>query len=341
LLLAQRGSLGQGAMKRTRKSLCSFPANPARLRRCKFGNYGVSITTVLITGATRGLGLAAAHAATARGAHVLVAGRSPETVPAVARTVGGEPVLLDLERLADVRAVAEALPAVDVVALNAGVQVVTGASRTPDGFETTFQVNHLAHLLLLDALLARSEPPARVVFVGSGTHDPSRRTGMPAPLEGDVDSWARAEDGDEAPGRAGRRRYTTSKLLNAATAAAIARERPDVHVSCFDPGLMLGTGLSRQYPAAARRLTTLLAPALGLLLPFASSPQSSGRALARLLLEDPAPAASGAYVDHRLRTLPASERARDAGFQAEVLRDSRALLALATNQVRKDARQPS
>ena len=94
------------------------------------------MTTLLITGATRGLGLAAAHAAAARGAHVLVAGRSPETVRATASAVGGEPIVLDLERLADVRAVAQAFPAVDAVALNAGLQVVTGASRTPDGFET-------------------------------------------------------------------------------------------------------------------------------------------------------------------------------------------------------------
>ena len=134
--------------------------------------------------------------------------------------------MLDLERLADVRAVAEALPAADAVALNAGLQVVTGASRTPDGFETTFQVNHLAHLLLLDTLLARSEPPARIVLTGSGTHDPSRRTGLPAPLEGDVGTWARADDGDEQPGVAGRRRYTTSKLLNAAMAGPRGRGGP-------------------------------------------------------------------------------------------------------------------
>ncbi len=73
-------------------------------------------------------------------------------------------------------------------------------------------------------------------------------------------------------------------------------------------------------------MTTLLAPALAMVLPFASTPQSSGRALARLLLEVPAPAASGAYVDHRLHTLPASARARDAGFHTEEPRDSRALL---------------
>lgn len=295
------------------------------------------MTTLLITGATRGLGLGAAHAAAKRGAHVLVAGRSAGAVRDAARAVGGEPIVMDLERLDDVRAVAEALPPVDAVALNAGLQVVSGASRTPDGFETTFQVNHLAHLLLLDALLDQAEPPARVVLTGSGTHDPAQRTGMPDPLAGDVEAWARSGDGDEKPGVAGRRRYTTSKLLNAATAAGVARERPDVHVTCFDPGLMLGTGLSRQYPSAAQRVTGLLAPVLARALPFGSTPQASGLALARLLLDEPAPAASGAYVDFRLRTLPASERARDADFQDEVLRDSRALYAAST--ARGDSRR--
>lgn len=284
------------------------------------------MTTVLITGATRGLGLAAAHAAADRGARVLVAGRSAEAVSATARAVSGEPVVLDLERLEDVRSVADDLPALDAVALNAGLQVVTGATRTPDGFETTFQVNHLSQFLLLDVLLARPEPPKRVVLTGSGTHDPSRRSGMPAPLDGDIGTWSRAGDGGEAPGVAGRRRYTTSKLLNAATAAAVAGERPDIHVTCFDPGLMLATGLSRQYPSFARRVTTLLAPGLAAVVPLASTPRISGRVLARLLLDDPPPAASGAYVDHRLRTVAASERARDVAFQTQVLHDSRALL---------------
>jgi NAD(P)-dependent dehydrogenase (short-subunit alcohol dehydrogenase family) len=284
------------------------------------------VTTVLITGATRGLGLAAAHAAAARGARVLVAGRSPDAVEAAAAAVGGAPVVLDLERLADVRAAARSLPLIDAVALNAGLQVVTGATLTPDGFETTFQVNHLAQLLLLDLLLERSQPPTRVVVTGSGTHDPAQRTGMPAPLDGGAGDWARAGDGGEAAGTAGRRRYTTSKLLNAATAAAIARERPDVHVTCLDPGLMLATGLSRQYPAAIRRATTLLAPALARVVPFTSTPNASGTALARLLLDDPPPAASGAYVDFRLRTVPASQRARDPAFQDAVLGESRALL---------------
>ena len=288
------------------------------------------MSTILITGATRGLGLVAARLAADRGARVLVAGRSSASAGVAATAVGGEPVVLDLERLADVRAVVAGLPALDAVALNAGLQQVSGATRTEDGFETTFQVNHLAQLLLIDLLLASPHPPTRVVLTGSGTHDPAQRTGMPAPLDGDVAAWARAEDGDQAPGVAGRRRYTTSKLLNAATAAGLAREHPDVHVTCLDPGLMLGTGLTRQYPAAARGLTAVLAPAVAALLPFASTPRASGRALARLLLDDPAPAASGAYVDFRLRTRPASRRARETTFQDQVLADSRALLTSVT-----------
>ena len=288
------------------------------------------MSTILITGATRGLGLVAARLAADRGARVLVAGRSSASAGAAAAAVDGEPVVLDLERLADVRAVVAGLPALDAVALNAGLQQVRGATRTEDGYETTFQVNHLAQLLLIDLLLASPHPPTRVVLTGSGTHDPAQRTGMPAPLDGDVAAWARAEDGDQAPGVAGRRRYTTSKLLNAATAAGLAREHPDVHVTCLDPGLMLGTGLTRQYPAAARGLTAVLAPAVAALLPFASTPRASGRALARLLLDDPAPAASGAYVDFRLRTRPASRRARETTFQDQVLADSRALLTSVT-----------
>lgn len=107
-----------------------------------------------------------------------------------------------------------------------------------------------------------------------------------------------------------------------------------MHITSFDPGLMLGTGLSRQYPAAMRRASLLLAPALARVVPFASTPKASGDALARLLLDAPAPAASGAYVDHRLRTVPASERARDEQFQIRVLRDSRALIARAAEPAR-------
>ena len=133
---------------------------------------------VLITGATRGLGLATARAVRARGADVLVAGPNRERTERAAAQVGGEPVVLDLTSLAGTRAVAAGLPALDAVSCNAGVQLPSKAVRmTPEGFEQTFQINFLAHLVLLDALPA----VPRIVFIGSATHDPEAKLGMPAP----------------------------------------------------------------------------------------------------------------------------------------------------------------
>jgi NAD(P)-dependent dehydrogenase (short-subunit alcohol dehydrogenase family) len=276
--------------------------------------------TLLITGATRGLGLAAARAAAPR-ADLLIAGRDRLRTERVARELGGEPVLLDLTSLDAVRATVAALPHVDAVACNAGLQLPGALQLTPDGFEETFQVNFLAQLVLVDGLLAREGAPQRVVFVGSATHDPAQRTGMPAPLELDLEGMAR---GGPDVGGAGRRRYTTSKLLVTALTFALARERPDLHVGCLDPGLMAATGLARHYPQVASRLLSALARPLSLL-PFASTPERSGRVLAALLLDDPPPAPSGTVVDHRGRPARTSERARDTAFQDELVRGAREL----------------
>lgn len=267
---------------------------------------------VLLTGATRGLGLAVAHALAARGAHVLVAGRSPAATGEVAHAVGGTPVVLDLARLSEVDRVLVELPHVDAVACNAGIQFARASEVTENGFETTFQVNHLAHLALLDGLVARAQPPRRVVLVGSGTHDPAKPTGMPDPLEGDVAEMSRPA----APGTSGggRARYTTSKLLNTASAAGLAREHPDFHVTCLDPGLMPGTGLARDGAAPARLLWRTVALALRAF-PFASTPAASAGVMARLLLDDPPPFPSGTLVDHRARAIAPSARAADRAFQ--------------------------
>ena len=286
------------------------------------------VTTILITGATRGLGLATAAALRARGARVLCAGRDPLAVERTARRVGAEPVVLDLADLADVRAATARLPQIDAVACNAGLQLLRGPTVTRDGFEETFQVNHLAHVALVDELLARPGPPRRLVFVGSATHDPAVRTGTPDPLEdADLTALARPVPAGRPDRTAGLRRYATTKLLAAATAAALARERPDVHVTCFDPGLMPGTGLARQYPAPVRVLWSSLFQALRVL-PFASSPAASGRAFATLLHDEPSPVPSGSYVDHRLRVTAPSARARDTTYQDSVLRQTRELLTV-------------
>lgn len=280
--------------------------------------------TILITGGTRGLGMAGARAAVARGARVLVTGRERERTAQAAAAIGAEPLAVDLTSLSAVRSAAAGLPHIDAVACNAGLQLPGALQLTEDGFEETFQVNHLAHVVLVDALLDREDAPARIVFIGSGTHDPDQRTGLPPAAEVPVATMARGELGSDR--NAGRRRYSTSKLLSTAVTGAYARDRTDVHFGCLDPGLIITTGLTRNYPPLVQRATKALARPVGLL-PFASTEERSGAALAALLLAEPAPAASGVVLDHHRRPAKISTRAADPVFQDEALLETRRLAA--------------
>jgi NAD(P)-dependent dehydrogenase (short-subunit alcohol dehydrogenase family) len=143
----------------------------------------LSSSTVLVTGATSGLGLHSACALASRGARVLVAGRDPaRTAEAVrqaqaAAALGGsaEPLELDLASLASVAtaaaAVAERVDRLDVLMNNAGI-MAPPYWRTKDGFETQIGTNHLGHFALtarLLPLLEAAQAP-RVVTVSSAAH---------------------------------------------------------------------------------------------------------------------------------------------------------------------------
>ncbi|MCD5314953.1 SDR family NAD(P)-dependent oxidoreductase [Kineosporia babensis] len=116
--------------------------------------------TIIITGASDGIGAAAAQQLAARGEHVVVVGRSPDKTARVAEAIGAPYHLADYANLADVRRLAaelaEAYPRIDVLANNAGQNLRHETTR--DGFDKTMQVNHLAPFLLttllLDKLLA-------------------------------------------------------------------------------------------------------------------------------------------------------------------------------------------
>lgn len=113
--------------------------------------------TMIITGASDGIGAAAARQLSARGHRVVVVGRSPEKTAAVARELGVPYHTADYTDLADVRRLAnelrDAYPRIDVLANNAGGLFKT--SRTRDGFAKTLQVNHLGGFLLTHLLLDR------------------------------------------------------------------------------------------------------------------------------------------------------------------------------------------
>ena len=125
--------------------------------------------TVVVTGATSGIGLQTARILAAFGAHVVLAVRNPEKGAAVARELRGSTEVrrLDVSDLASVRSFAEETGPVDVLVNNAGIMAVPLA-RTTDGFESQLATNHLGHFALTNLLLPRLTD--RVVVVASAAH---------------------------------------------------------------------------------------------------------------------------------------------------------------------------
>ncbi len=114
--------------------------------------------TILITGASDGIGAASARQLAARGHRLLITGRSKEKIDAVARETGATAFVADYARLDDVRRLADDVRAhldgagLDVLANNAG-GIFGDPTKTVDGNEKTFQVNHLAPFLLTELLM--------------------------------------------------------------------------------------------------------------------------------------------------------------------------------------------
>ena len=112
--------------------------------------------TIVITGASDGIGAAAARQLAAKGECVVLVGRSPTKTAAVADELNVPYYLADFADLSQVRKLAarlqSAYPRIDVLANNAG-GILGRREVTPDGFEVTFQVNHLAPFLLTTLLL--------------------------------------------------------------------------------------------------------------------------------------------------------------------------------------------
>jgi NAD(P)-dependent dehydrogenase (short-subunit alcohol dehydrogenase family) len=115
--------------------------------------------TIVITGASDGLGAAAAERLTRSGEKVVVVGRSPQKTVAVATPLNADYFVADFADLAQVRDLAaqllERYPRIDVLANNAGGIMSAQRETTVDGHEKTFQVNHLAPFLLTTLLLDR------------------------------------------------------------------------------------------------------------------------------------------------------------------------------------------
>jgi NAD(P)-dependent dehydrogenase (short-subunit alcohol dehydrogenase family) len=258
----------------------------------------VPAKTFIVTGGNTGLGFECASALAEDGNVLVVIAcrdvqKGEEAAQSVRKAGGDVKVLpLDLARLESIHAFVAAFrqsqfPPLAGVVCNAGGQNVAAPTKTKEGYETTFAVNHLGHYLLIRLLLPDFATGASITFVSSGTHDPKQKTGMPEPMY--INAQAVAHD-FELGGNAGRRRYTTSKLCNVfctyeydrRLAASQDTRLQSLRVNAFDPGLMPATDLARTYPAPLRFVSRYILPTLSLFVSNIHSPAKSGRRLALL-----------------------------------------------------------
>ena len=261
---------------------------------------------MILTGATRGIGRAAAIELASRGAELGVVGRDPARVRATAeeaRASGGDaPVhehVADLARMDEVRRLAtellEGYPRIDVLANNAGA-MFTSRHVTPDGFEQTFALNHLAPFLLANLLLERlTASQARVVTTASDAHK-----GAVLDLD-DLQS----ERGRFRPGLV----YGNSKLCNVLFTRELQRRNPAITANCLHPGV-IRTGFGKNDGALARISLTLAGP-------FLRSPKAGARPLVWLALDPAAGELRGQYVE-KGRPAEPSVQAQDDRLAAEL-----------------------
>ena len=185
--------------------------------------------TIIITGASDGIGAAAAHALSGGGNTVVIVGRSPEKTARVADALGADHFVADFSRLSEVRRLAaelrERYPSIDVLANNAG-GIFGDRTITEDGHELTLQVNHLAPFLLTTLLMDRLIlSKARVI-----------NTSSVANLSGNID----IDDLDLAtrftPGRA----YSNAKLDNILFTSELSRRfgAEGITTAAFHPGVV-------------------------------------------------------------------------------------------------------
>ena len=319
--------------------------------------------TVLITGGNSGLGYETAKriAASSSDWDVVIASRDLERSRAAVdelRKASGDAVItampLDLGSLAGVREFAAAFveyqqSPLHAIVCNAGLQVVHGLSKTSDGFETTFAVNHLGHFLLVNLLLSRLSPPARIVVVSSDTHDPARTTGMPVPRWEDPHLYAwpdrHSEVWKERKGTAGRRRYTTSKLCNVLFVYEIARRieaaelgaRVPITVNAYNPGFLPETQLWCDYSGFVRGLSRTVLPLAAKIQGNLGNMHASSSALARLVTDPSLERVTGRYFD-RFEDIASSKESYDLAKASELWDTSAELVELNPDETPLDVR---
>lgn len=212
-------------------------------------SYDLAGRSVLVTGATSGLGAASAASFVELGAQVLVLGRDPDRTAAAAQRLGAEPVIADLADLGAVRRAAEQIRALlpdglDVLVHNAGA-LTADYTETVDGLELTYATHVVAPFLLTHELLPalRARPGSRVITVSSG--------GMYTQALPDAVA-ERAQDYD------GVRAYAKAKRAQVVLNAQWAARHPEVVFQAMHPGWADTPGVVTSLPTFHRVVGPLL-----------------------------------------------------------------------------------
>jgi len=269
--------------------------------------------TIVITGASSGVGRAAASALAARGAQIAVVGRNPERTRAVAEEVRGTAFVADFGRLDEVRELADALltryARIDVLANNAG-GFTAKRSTTVDGFDTAQQTNYLASFLLTRLLLDRlRDSAARVITTSSN-----------------ATMWAdlHLDDLQFASSRwlGGWRAYANTKLENILFAKELAR-RTGLQSYSFHPGeirsgFSSGLPLMRFGEAVAGRF-------------IFSTPEEGAEGMLFLATSDAIDAENGTYFSRLTPNGRAHRLAGDADVARELWDRTENLLGLSSS----------
>jgi len=205
---------------------------------------------IVITGASDGIGAAAARQLKLNGHQPFLVGRSPEKTEAIASEIDAPYAVADFSRLSEVYSLADDIlarcPTIDVLVNNAGLMAPKHREVTEDGHELTHQVNYLSAFLLDHLLLDRLRAShATVIATSSMAHWIGRpNPGVP---RRNYSNWTA---------------YGTSKIdLMLHTQELQRRHGADLTAVCFHPGVVstnfsAGSGslINLVYGSPARRI---------------------------------------------------------------------------------------